>query len=264
MKDGRLTMELTKTEQAALIECLLDMGQQLLQSGAEISRVEDTITRMARAYGCLRVDVFVITSIISLSLEFPNERVLTETRRIFSSSDTDFTRLEKLNHISRACCGQPMPVAELRRAVSQAAAEGKNFGLVLLGSILAAGSFAVFFGGTLWDGLAAAVLGAGVCLLQRLLGKTELSPVGANLLISLITGVVVGLACHALPAIHSDKILIGDIMLLIPGLAMLNSVRNILGGNTISGLVRLTESLIWAAALAGGFMMALLILNHVL
>ena len=53
-------------------------------------------------------------------------------------------------------------------------------------------------------------------------------------------------------------------MLLIPGLAMLNSVRNILGGNTISGLVRLTESLIWAAALAGGFMMALLILNHVL
>ena len=45
---------------------------------------------------------------------------------------------------------------------------------------------------------------------------------------------------------------------------MLNSVRNILGGNTISGLVRLTESLIWAAALAGGFMMALLILNQVL
>ena len=56
-------------------------------------------------------------------------------------------------------------------------------------------------------------------------------------------------------------ILIGDIMLLIPGLAMINAVRNILGGNTISGLLRLTESLIWAAALAGGFMLAILIVN---
>lgn len=259
-----MTMELTKAEQAGLIECLLDMGQQLLRSGAEISRVEDTITRMAKAYGCFRVDVFVITSIISLSLEFPNERVLTETRRIFSSSDTDFTRLEKLNNISRTCCRQPMAVADLRQALRQAAAEEKAFGMLLFGSILSAGSFAIFFGGSLWDGVAAAVLGAGICLLQRLLGKTEVSPVGANLLISLITGIVVGLVCHALPAIHSDKILIGDIMLLIPGLAMINSVRNILGGNTISGLVRLTESLIWAAALAGGFMMALLILNQVL
>ena len=58
-------------------------------------------------------------------------------------------------------------------------------------------------------------------------------------------------------------ILIGDIMLLIPGLAMINAVRNILGGNTISGLLRLTESLIWAAALAGGFMLAILIVNMI-
>ena len=61
-----------------------------------------------------------------------------------------------------------------------------------------------------------------------------------------------------------DKILIGDIMLLIPGLAMTNAIRNMLGGNTISGLIRLTESLIWAAALAGGFMTAFMIIDFVL
>ena len=58
-----------------------------------------------------------------------------------------------------------------------------------------------------------------------------------------------------------DKILIGDIMLLIPGLAMTNAIRNMLLGDTISGVVRLAESLIWAAALAGGFMVALTIVN---
>ena len=256
-----MTMELTKAEQAGLVDCLLDMGELLLKCGAEISRVEDTVSRMAKAYGCLRADVFVITSIISLSVKFPNEKVLTETRRIYSSSETDFTRLEHLNHISRSCCQEPMPVAELRRELRQVASEEKSFGMLLLGSVLAAASFAVFFGGTLWDGLAAAVFAAGICFLQRVLGKTEIAPVGANLLLSLITGVAVGLVCRAVPAIHPDKILIGDIMLLIPGLTMIHSVRNILGGNTISGLLRLTESLIWAAALAGGFMLALMIVN---
>ena len=72
-------------------------------------------------------------------------------------------------------------------------------------------------------------------------------------------GVVTGL----IPALHMDKILIGGIMLLIPGLAMTNAVRNMLVGNTISGAVRLAETLIWAAALAGGFMVAMLIVQAV-
>jgi len=81
-----------------------------------------------------------------------------------------------------------------------------------------------------------------------------------NTLIGLGVGLVTGL----IPALHMDKILIGDIMLLIPGLAMTNSIRNMLGGNTISGLIRLTESLIWAGALAGGFMTAIMIIDFVL
>ena len=67
-----------------------------------------------------------------------------------------------------------------------------------------------------------------------------------------------------MPLPHMDKILIGDIMLLIPGLAMTNAIRNLLGGNTISGVVRLTESLIWAAALAGGFMTAMMIVELIM
>lgn len=256
-----MAIELTKTEQTELIDCLLNMGQLLLKCGAEISRVEDTVSRMAKAYGCIRVDVFVITSIISLSIEFPDRELLTDTRRVFTSSETDFTRLEHLNHISRSCCQNPFPLAELRKELQQVASEEKTFTSQLLGSIIGAGAFAVFFGGSLWDGLAAAVFAVGICFLQRQFGKTEVSPAGANLLIALITGLVVGLVGRVIPGVHLDKILIGDIMLLIPGLAMINAVRNILGGNTISGLLRLTESLIWAVALAGGFMLAILIVN---
>ena len=256
-----MAMELTRAEHAELMECLLDMGELLMKCGAEISRVEDTLSRMAKAYGCARVDVFAITSLICINAQFPNEETLAETRRIYSSGETDFTRLEHLNHISRSCCREPFTIAELRRQLQQVSGEKKSFGMLLLGSVLAAGGFAVFFGGTLWDALAAAFFATGICFLQRRLGNTAISPVGANLLLSLVTGLVIGAVCHFMPAIHLDKILIGDIMLLIPGLAMINSVRNILGGNTISGLLRLTESLIWAMALAVGFMMSFMIID---
>ena len=50
-------------------------------------------------------------------------------------------------------------------------------------------------------------------------------------------------------------------MLLIPGIAMTNSIRDILVGDTISGLMRLIESILWAGSLACGFMTAILLIG---
>lgn len=254
-------MELTRTEQGQFLDCLLEMGDLLLDCGAEIGRVEDTLSRMGTAYGAERMNVFVIPSLISVSMSFPGEESVTETRRIHSYGNTDFYRLEKINAMSRECARSPIPLEELRARLDKVAHGRKPFSMVFWGSVLGAGGFAVFFGGSLWDGLAAAVFGALICLLQRRLGKTQLGIVASNLMVSLLVGLAVGVAVKFIPLLHMDKILIGDIMLLIPGLAMTNAIRNTLVGNTISGVVRLAETLIWAAALAGGFMVALVIVE---
>ena len=254
-------MKLTRSEQSLLLDCLLEMGDLLLDCGAEIGRVEDTLSRMGAAYGAGRPSVFVIPSLISISMAFPGEAALTETRRIHSNGNTDFYRLEKLNALSRQCSAEPIPVPELRERLEKVAAGRKPFPVVFWGSVLGGGGFAVFFGGSLWDGLAAAVFAALICLLQQRLSKTQLGVVASNLMVSFVIGVGVGLVTKLIPALHMDKILIGDIMLLIPGLAMTNAIRNTLVGNTISGFVRLGESLIWAAALAGGFMVALVVVG---
>ena len=256
-REGERILELTNERQGQLLDCILDMGQLMLDCGAEISRVEDTLTRVGRAYGASETDVFVITSIISLTMEFPGHEAVTETRRISRDGGTDFYRLEKLNALSRAVCAEPLEIEELRARIDAVAAGRKPFWVQLAGSVLAAGSFAVFFGGSVWDGAAAAVLGALICLMQLRLDRTEINTVARNLLVSFLIGVAAELLTAAVPALHMDKILIGDIMLLIPGLAMTNAVRNILLGNTISGLVRLADSLLWAGSLAGGFMVAM-------
>lgn len=197
------------------------MGEMLLESGAEISRVEDTIVRMGQAYGAVRTEVFVITSIISLTMEFGDGYVATETRRSVNEVNTDFRRIESINAISRECCMDSMTVSKLRKRVDQAAEGSKSYTAILTGSVLAASSFAMFFGGA------------------------------------------AGIFTAILPSLHLDKILIGDIMLLIPGIPMTNSIRNMLVGDTISGIVRLAESLMWAVAIAGGIMVALVVISYI-
>ena len=79
----------------------LDMGDALLGSGAEIFRVEDTLNRMGYACGATQMNVFVITSSIVVTMEFPGDGARTQTRRIRENGGNDFTRLEQLNDLSR-------------------------------------------------------------------------------------------------------------------------------------------------------------------
>ena len=90
---------------------LLKMGEMLLGCGAEINRVEDTMTRLGRAYGAKRVDIFVITSDIVLTVLFDDGAELTQTRRISGSPATDFAKLEALNALSRKVCAAPVSAA---------------------------------------------------------------------------------------------------------------------------------------------------------
>jgi uncharacterized membrane protein YjjP (DUF1212 family) len=47
--------------------------------------------------------------------------------------------------------------------------------------------------------------------------------------------------------------MIGDIMLVIPGLQLTNSLRDMINGDMISGLLNMSEALLKAVAVAVGF-----------
>lgn len=44
------------------LNCVMDNGEQMLVCGAEVHRVEDSVERMCYALGVKRIDVFIITS----------------------------------------------------------------------------------------------------------------------------------------------------------------------------------------------------------
>ncbi len=247
-----------KRELSELLHLFLDIGEAIHRAGGEIFRVEDTLSRLGAAYGADRTDVFAITSHLEVTMAF-GDIELTRTRRIHGGT-TDFTRLEAFNDLSRRVCASPLSPKELRRAIEEAKGRGSRLP-VYIGSALAGGSFAVFFGGGILDGLVAALIGLFVCFMQERLPAISPNSVVVSFLAALCTGFCACLLSLLIPILLPDKIMIGDIMLLIPGIALTTAIRNILVGDTVSGVLRFTESLVQAAALASGFMIAMSLLG---
>lgn len=240
----------------------LDIGDALLSSGAEIFRVEDTLNRMGYACGATQMNVFVITSSIVITMEFPGEGARTQTRRVRENGGNDFTKLEQLNDLSRKFCGEPMSPEELQKRFNSINRRYPSRVSLLLGSILAAASFTLFYGGNEWDALFAA-LGAGlIWFFQQFLRPVCMNDVTFQFVASFLTGCIICSFYVSLPVLNLDKIMIGDIMLLIPGLMTTNAIRDVLIGDTLSGIIRLIAALLLAAALALGFMAAILLFRR--
>lgn len=251
-------------DESRLVHILLDIGEEMLLSGAEVFRVEDTVQRIGTAFGATRVNIFVITSSIILTLTDADGRDWTHTKRIEKPAGTDFARLGKLNHLSRVCCAEGMTLDEVEekiRKIRRVSPGVRKHLRSFLGSALVGFAFTVFFGGTWIDGLLGAAGGLFVCLLQTLIERFFPNRIIFNLASGFLVGAVICFAVRFLPGMHEDKILIGDIMLQIPGIATTISFRDMISGETISGALRLIESLLWAAALACGYMLAILLVS---
>lgn len=240
-----------------LIDILLDFGEAMLGSGAEIARVEDSLSRMGNAYGAEKTNAFVINSSIELTVRFSDGETVTRTRRIRASGGTDFEKLRRLNALSRRCVLQRMPVEELRTEVDEIRNAVISPLKSYLGSALAAAAFSIFFGGSLPDAFISGLFGLLICWLQIRFAPLTPNKVFFLFLSSVLTGSGICLVNLLIPGLQIDKIIIGDIMLLIPGIAITTAVRDTLIGETIAGITRLADCLVWAAALAAGFMLVI-------
>jgi uncharacterized membrane protein YjjP (DUF1212 family) len=53
-------------------------------------------------------------------------------------------------------------------------------------------------------------------------------------------------------ALHADKVIIGSIMILVPGIAIVNGIRDMIMGDLVAGISRIVEAFFIAVAIAAG------------
>lgn len=233
----------------------LDMAEMMLECGAEIYRIEDTLNRVGTAWGAKRMEVFVITSSIVVTAEGDGWQY-TSTRRMRGPSGSDFTRLEDLNALARRVCREPIDDDSFQKQLESIAGTKPRFSKTLLGSTFAALSFALFFGGSWLDSVFAGLFGILVMLLSDLCARRRLNRFSSYFFVSVFTGVLICLLSRVIVTLKPDKIIVGVIMLTIPGIATTNSMRDMLTGDTLSGTLRLVQSLLETLVLAGSYTFA--------
>lgn len=248
-----------KTED--LLCVALDIGEQMLISGAEVSRVEDSLQRIISSYHIKRVDVFTITSSIVTTVTDLDGKTITQTRRI-SSYATDLDKLHNLNALSRKVCTQKPEADEIRKELETIVAKKPySLGMQCFAFALIAGSFTLFFGGNFLDAAASALIGLVLKISTYTLSKMDINMVLSNLVGSFILSALAILFVFLHFGQNADMIIIGNIMLLIPGIGITNSIRDIVTGDLMAGILRFCEAIIVALAIAGGYFLAALVLG---
>ena len=255
---------MTEWEQRLLVSRALDIGERMLLCGGEVSRVEDTISRILKSYGAQRVEVFTILSFMSLTAVFDGETVLTENRRVsIVAYSNDFTRMEQLNALSREVCATlpGLPALEEKLAAIDLPPRKKQFRelYLLLGYILSGTGFALFFGGSWRDALGAGLCCLAVWFLNWFLKRAALQRLFHAFFVSFIAGALCYLMILLGLGEHPGQVMMAVIMVLIPGIAITNAMREMLISDTISGILRLVESLLIATAVAFGFALAMFV-----
>ncbi|MFC2662610.1 MAG: threonine/serine exporter family protein [Eubacterium sp.] len=257
-----MTRDIVLSEDIILKE-IIDIGQAMLECGAEVSRCEDSMKRMCRAYNARQADLFILTSCIMATVQWQDGRMVTQIRMV-KTGTMDFDKLDYLNDLSRYVVAHKPNEEELasrfqdvmhRKSMTKPA--------FYIGSVLIAAGFCVFYGGTMIDALAAGIISLFVMYISRILQRLEDNAFVKDFVLSFLVGFLSDLSSGLGLVTHPSSITIGCIMLLISGLGITNGIRDVLHRDIMSGFLRVTSACMGAAAIACGIMLAMIIFRRV-
>ncbi len=244
------------------LDLAMDIGEQMLICGAEVHRVEDSVYRICNAFGASRVDVFIITSSMVVTLHDSNGLPYTQTRRI-TNVGSNFDRLSRLNALSRKICSSKnLSVEDIGRELTNIiSSKYYPFWMECVFYSLIAWSFALFFGGDLIQSFVSAFIG--VCVRFTILFSDVFlnNRIFSKFISSLVITALAFLALELNFITTVDYVIIGNIMVLIPGIGLTNSLRDLFIGDSMSGVLRLIEALLSALAIALGYVVFILLLG---
>lgn len=248
-------MPTNKLDDEYAIDCILLAGRIMMESGAETYRVEDTMLRMAYSQNFSDAQSYVTATGIIFSLG------RTQPTRVTSISNriTDLHKITLVNGVSRKLTSQIITLGQAYDELKKI--ENTNYFLPIYLQIIAAavasGCFLILFKGN-WPDVPAAMVAGGLGYLVLLVIQ-ELTRVKffSEFTSSLVIGILAVLAVFFGFGTEIDKIIIGSVMPLVPGLVITNAVRDLMAGHFTAGMAKGAEALLTALAIGSGISVVL-------
>ena len=233
------------------LDLAYEAGSILLENGAEISRVEETIRRIASHYGVEGEDLFVLSNgIIATDKNYARSKFI-------PIKGASLDKVVAVNQLSRKVEQGEYSLEQLEYRLKQIRAiKAKPAWEQILASAVGSAAFCIIFGGGLLDCLASFIAGLILWVFMLFVASKQLSRIVGTA----SGGLIATLICFGLYRIglgnHLSNMIIGAIIPLIPGVAFTNGIRDMANEDYIAGVTRLLDAMLTFFCIALGVAMA--------
>lgn len=235
-----------------LTDLAIDLGYELAMSGAETFRVEESMTRLLAAYN-VDSDVFAVPNYVMVTIRRKDGTPITRMRRIgYHGNNMD--SVEKFSALSRTLSQEKPDLETAHTMLANTRKRCRSYSLPTQywGHIIGAGSMGIFFGGSWIDGLCAGLCGLLIGIVDKYLDKLKANQFFRTIASAFFMALLAYVLRFVGVATNADAVIIGALMLLVPGLLFTNAMRDIIYGDTNSGVNRIVQVFLIAAALSLG------------
>lgn len=237
-----------------VMELAMEAGRILLRNGAEIFRVEETIEHICKRFEIEEMDAFVLSNGIFLTAHSKGKEIFAKVKYI-PMAGTHLGIVTEVNNLSREISAGRVGIDEAfeRLKEIEKMPPKKNTSLMIAAGV-GSGVFCYLMKGNILESIVTVVIGAllyaGVLFAQ----KHNLSKIIINLVGGAFITVLAILATY-LPLsgnVSLDKMIIGSILPLVPGVLFVNAIRDIANSDFIGGIVKLLDALLVFVYIATG------------
>lgn len=233
-------------------------GRILLECGAEATRVEDTMTRIAQSYGYEETQGYALNIFINFSLSPDHETRMVRIKK----NDTNLRNIYLVNHVSRQIARQAIDFKEAYAMLKQLEHKQQRYALghkMLFAGLISMG-FLYLQGATWVDLLPAALAGAMGYFVTEWMKSKELTLFIPDFLGAIVIGLIAIPLNHWLGSPNIGATITAAVMPIVPGVLITTAIQDLFGRHMLMFTAKFLEAIVTSFAIGAGVTTAFLIL----
>lgn len=235
-----------------VMETAMEAGHILLENGAEIFRVKETMDRICRYFGVEERDFFVLSNGIFTTGGYVKESPYAKVQHI-PVKGTQLDKVVAVNELSREIEKGHYSLEEVQEQLEKIRKmSGYSVSRQVFASAIGSAAFCYLFGGDLLDSAAAFVAGFLLYIFILKVSAPHMSKIVGNVFGGALVTLICIICYHLGFGHEMSYMIVGAIIPMIPGVPFVNGIRDIADGDYISGAVRLLDAILVFLCIAIG------------
>ena len=241
-----------------VLDFCVNLSRKMIVSGANLERVHLAVEFICRAYELKDLSIYMLSTYISIGA-YDSEGRYASRQASIPPAGIHLDLLRSLNQLSYKVAEVTPPTKLLARMLEKSSeVSSYNDIIVMFGKIFAVICLCFMFGGSFREIIPVAFIVAVIHFIMPVFAKAGLDRLVINSLTMFIAASMAVLFVYSGFNDNLPAVLIGVSLLMVPGIPLVNAMRNLLCGSEINGILQMLKIFVDTMALGMGIYAAVM------